>query len=129
MVICLIDHSPSFSHITNKLPFGSFFGKDIPLQVDAFRGHRLSLLGKGALRGLRLMLFPLESPPFTPFSTLTKGNLYKINSLFKSVKVSAFLPPSSCSLRLEKVSHNSSFYTSYIVFEWLLCIDEIGYLS
>jgi hypothetical protein len=40
-----------------------------PLQSDAFRGHGLSLLDEQArLRGLPLMQFPLESPPFTPIN-------------------------------------------------------------
>jgi hypothetical protein len=34
------------------------------LQADAFRGHGFSLLVAALLRGLQLMLFPLESPPF-----------------------------------------------------------------
>ena len=39
------------------------------MQADAFRGHGLSLLDEQArLRGLQLMLFPLESPPFTPIN-------------------------------------------------------------
>jgi hypothetical protein len=37
-----------------------------PFQTDAFRGHGLSLLDEQArLRGLHLMLFPLESPSST----------------------------------------------------------------
>jgi len=40
-----------------------------PFQTDAFRGHGLSLLDEQArLWGLRLMLFPLESPPSTPIT-------------------------------------------------------------
>jgi len=40
-----------------------------PLQTGAFRGHGLSLLDEQArLWGLRLMLFPLESPSFTPIN-------------------------------------------------------------
>ncbi|HLG26781.1 MAG TPA: hypothetical protein VI423_03255, partial [Paenisporosarcina sp.] len=36
---------------------------------DAFRGHGLSLRDEQArLRGLQLMLFPLESPSFTPIN-------------------------------------------------------------
>ncbi|MBB5173682.1 hypothetical protein [Texcoconibacillus texcoconensis] len=37
-----------------------------PLQADAFRGQRFSFLGKPTLRDLQLLLFPQESPPFTP---------------------------------------------------------------
>jgi hypothetical protein len=38
-------------------------------QTDAFRGHGLSLLDEQVrLWGLQLMLFPLESPPFTPIN-------------------------------------------------------------
>ncbi|PYZ96358.1 hypothetical protein CR205_11560 [Alteribacter lacisalsi] len=42
----------------------------ITLQADAFRGQGLSLLGKSALRGLRLLLFPLESSPFASYPCL-----------------------------------------------------------
>ncbi|WP_349408408.1 hypothetical protein [Pseudalkalibacillus sp. SCS-8] len=36
------------------------------LQADAFRGQRFSLLDLG-LRGLQLLLFPLESPPYASY--------------------------------------------------------------
>jgi hypothetical protein len=76
----------------------------IPLQADAFRGHRFSLFGKNALRGhsvdasssasnalklavskqiaaysrsKRYLLFPQESPPFASYYSLEKQQPFR----------------------------------------------------
>ncbi|PYZ98295.1 hypothetical protein CR205_06770 [Alteribacter lacisalsi] len=57
------------------------------LQDDAFRGQRLSLLGKITLRGLRLLQFSQESRPFATKLKLVKITIFTKRAYFKELRM------------------------------------------